>query len=364
MAAPIYKALSQKLENYIVDNNIRGKLPGTRQLSREFGVHHVTLLKALHLLEKKGILFIDPARGVFTADPPDRKRTKVIALILPNINLPGNRKLQADLEEYLAKSGYNLIGISFDSKLFENNKRILLNFPVDGFIFRGSTLRNAQAELLLKEKIPFVSCSRRKDLPQIDQTDSDHAFGYNLLLDKLLDMGHRKIAFCEFGRIPEYQNYLNDVYALFSEKLGSSFDNDYFYTRETGLDLWEKFGEEYWNIYPRKAVEHFLSLKNPPTAIVAPFPLLSRMHKYFLEKGLQVPQDISLAGINYHDEISHNTDFTRIIYDETKMLCWGADRILAKLADYSQETACFFQKPIFIAGETCCPPSQKTNFNL
>ena len=59
-----------------------------------------------------------------------------------------------------------------------------------------------------------------------------------------------------------------------------------------------------------------------------------------------------------------STDFTRIIYDETKMLCWGADRILAKLADYSQETACFFQKPIFIAGETCCPPSQKTNFNL
>ena len=65
MAAPIYKTLSQKIENYIVDNNIRGKLPGTRQLSREFGVHHVTLLKALHLLKKKGLHFKEVNSSLF-----------------------------------------------------------------------------------------------------------------------------------------------------------------------------------------------------------------------------------------------------------------------------------------------------------
>ena len=361
MAAPIYRELSQKIENYIIDNNIRGKLPGTRQLSAKFGVHHVTLLKALHLLEQKGILIIDPARGVFTTSPAERKSSNVIALISANLEHPGNREMQAVLEKYLAGSDYNLIGICFDSQLFENNKRLLLNFPVDGFIFRGSSLRNAQAELLLKEKIPFVACSKRQDLPQIDQTDCDHSFGYSLLLDKLIEMGHRRIAFCEFGRIPEYQSYLKEIYALFSKKLGNSFDKDCFYVRETGLALWEKFGEEYWNIYPRKAAEHFLNLNNPPTAIVAPFPLLSRIHKHLLNMGIQIPRDISLASMNYSNEKSVHTDFTRIVYDETQMLCWGAERLLAKLADYSLEPASFFQKPVFIAGETTCPPSKKTN---
>ena len=188
MAAPVYKDLSLKLEKYIIDNNIDGKLPGTRQLSREFGVNHITLLKALHLLEEKGIIFIEPAKGIFTSQSRKRPRHHVLALISANLELPWNRELLSKLEQYLKNSGYNLIGISFDSTLFKSNKQLLLNFPVDGFLFRLSSLRNDQAELLLKEKIPFVACSRRKDLPLTDQTDCDHNFGYNMLLDKLLSM--------------------------------------------------------------------------------------------------------------------------------------------------------------------------------
>ena len=56
MVRPIYHELSKKLEDYIRENNITGKLPGTRTLSEMFNVHHVTLSKALHLLEDKGII--------------------------------------------------------------------------------------------------------------------------------------------------------------------------------------------------------------------------------------------------------------------------------------------------------------------
>lgn len=353
MAAPVYKDLSLKLEKYIIDNNINGKLPGTRQLSREFGVNHITLLKALHLLEEKGVIFIEPARGIFTSLSRKRPRHNVLALISANLDQPGNREIQSKLEQYLKNHGYNLIGISFDSALFKDNKQLLLNFPVDGFLFRLSSLRNDQAELLLREKIPFVSCARRKDLPQTDQTDCDHMFGYNLLLDKLLSMGHRRIAFCEFGRIPEYRPYLEDIYSLFAQKMGDSFDESCFYTRETGLEMWEKFGEKYWDIYPRRAVEHFLNLANPPTAIIAPFHLLNRIHKILCQKGVRVPQDISLASMNYASEKSVSADFTRIVYDEEKMLFWGIDRLLAKLVDNPPaEPAYYFQKPEFIPGKT------------
>ncbi len=360
MAAPIYKELSQKIENYIIDNNIRGKLPGTRQLSAEFGVHHVTLLKALHLLEEKGIIFIEPAKGIFTSQSRKRPRHHVLALISANLELPANREIQAKLEQYLKKSGYNLIGISFESALFKSNKQLLLNFPVDGFLFRLSSLRNDQAELLLKEKLPFVACAQRKDLSQTDQTDCDHIYGYTLLLDKLLSMGHRRIAFCEFGRIPEYQPYLDEIYSLFAQKLGDSFDESCFYVRETGLEMWENFGEKYWDIYPRRAVEHFLGLDDPPTAIIAPFPLLRRIHNILSDKGIRIPQDISLASMNYASENSDTVDFTRIVYDEEKMLFWGINRLLAKLADNPPaEPAYYFQKPEFIPGKTTAVLSKK-----
>ena len=129
--------------------------------------------------------------------------------------------------------------------------------------------------------------------------------------------------------------------------------------------MWEKFGENYWNIYPRRAVEHFLNLKNPPTAIIAPYPLLSRIHKILCEKGVRVPQDISLASMNYTSEVSASVDFTRIVYDEEKMLFWGIDRLLAKLADrYSSEPEYYFQKPVFISGETTAVLSKNQNHQL
>ena len=214
MAAPIYHELSLKIEKYITENNITGKLPGTRFLSKSFGVHHVTLSKALHLLEDKGIITICNT-GVFVNQPnPPRPRYKVIALVAAQLDFPCNQKVIAEISQYIRKFDYNLIGINFDPDLFLSNKKILLNFPVDGFIFRISTLRNEQAQLLKKENIPFVSGARRKDMPEIDQADCDHDYGYALLLDELIKLGHKKIAFCEFGRVAEYQQYLKDIYSV------------------------------------------------------------------------------------------------------------------------------------------------------
>ena len=56
MIAPIYQDISRCLEQYIKDHALTGKLPGTRQLSRELGCHHVTLSKAIHLLEQRGLV--------------------------------------------------------------------------------------------------------------------------------------------------------------------------------------------------------------------------------------------------------------------------------------------------------------------
>ncbi len=352
MAKPIYHDLSLQIEQYIKGNNLTGKLPGTRTLSKIFKVHHVTLLKALHLLEDKGIVTINN-NGVFVKSASkDRPKHKVLALVGQHMDFPGNQQILSTIKNHIQPYGYNLIGIAFDTDLFLNNKKILLNFPADGFIFRFSSLRNEQAKLLMQEKIPFVACARRKDMPDIDQTDCSHDYGYSLMLDELIKQGHRKIAFCEFGRIAEYQRYLKDIYALFKQNLGDDFNPDYFYVRETGLDLLEKYGEAYWDIYPRRAVEHFLSLNEVPTALIAPAPLFRKIYNILQEKGIRVPEDISLMCISYAGEKLPDIDVSGIVYDEQKMLIWAADRLIAKLENPDLPPASYFQQPIYNKGKT------------
>ena len=346
MPTPIYRDLSKKIEQYINENNLTGKLPGTRALSKLFNVHHVTLSKALHLLEDKGIITINN-NGVFVkSSEKNRPEHKVIALVGQHMDFPGNRTILSLLKNHIQQYGYNLIGIAFDADLFLNNKKILLNFPVDGFIFRFSSLRNEQAELLLKEKIPFVACARRKDMPDIDQTDCDHNYGYSFMLDELIKQGHRKIAFCDFGRIAEYQRYLKDIYALFKQKLGNDFNTDYFYVRETGLELYEIYGEDYWDIYPNRAVEHFMKLAEPPTALIAPAPLMRKIYKILQDKKIRVNKDISLMSLSYSDDKLPSPDIPYIMYDEKKMLFWAAERLIQKLKNPDLPPAHYFQKPI------------------
>lgn len=352
MAKPIYHDLSLQIEQYIKENNLTGKLPGTRTLSKIFKVHHVTLLKALHLLEDKGIVTINN-NGIFVKSASkDRPKHKVLALVGQHMDFPCNQQILSTIKNHIQQYGYNLIGIAFDTDLFLNNKKILLNFPSDGFIFRFSSLRNEQAELLLKEKIPFVACARRKDMPDIDQTDCDHAFGYSLMLDELMKQGHRKIAFCEFGRIAEYQRYLKDIYALFKQKLGDDFNSDYFYVRETGLELWEIYGEDYWEIYPSRAVEHFLQLQEPPTAIIAPAPLFRKIYNILQSKKIRIPDDMSMMCMSYADEKLPDVDVSGIVYDEKKMLAWAAERLIVKLENPDLPPASYFQQPILNKGKT------------
>ena len=85
MIAPIYHELSEKLERYIAENGITGKMPGVLKLSRELGVHHVTLSKAMRLLEKKGLLSINGTKGTFVTERTEKRpRHRVLALVGAN----------------------------------------------------------------------------------------------------------------------------------------------------------------------------------------------------------------------------------------------------------------------------------------
>ena len=353
MIAPIYQDLSKKLEAYIAEKGLHGRLPGVLKLSKELGVHHVTLSKALRILERKGILSIHGTRGTFINEgKTGRPLHHVIALVGVNSEQIEGRERLGKLNDFARSFGYNVIGITFENELFRRNMGMLLNFPVDAFLFRMSSLRKEQAELLHRENIPIVSCARKKGYSWLDQTDCDHDAGYSVLLDRLIALGHRRIAFLEFDRIEEYRFYLDDIRSVFQRKLGNNFAPSLFYVKETGYDLWRRFGEEYWNIYPMRAIRHWFSRPDPPTAVIVPFHLFVRLRAILTKMNFRIPQDVSLLYVNHSTEIP-DQDAAGVQFDEDEMLLWGMRRLIDRLNGKEMEPAQYLQKPFFHDGKTC-----------
>ena len=145
MITPIYHSLSEKLEEYIHDRGLSGRLPGLGPLSREFGVNQLTMSKAIRLLEEKGLVTINGTRGTFVNE---ERRSRPVYKV---IGLVGVTKLDErdyildNLEPYAERSGYHLLGITGSMELFATRTQLLTTFPVDGLIFCYSSLTSGIA---------------------------------------------------------------------------------------------------------------------------------------------------------------------------------------------------------------------------
>ena len=288
MIAPIYHELSEKLERYIAENGITGKMPGVLKLSRELGVHHVTLSKAMRLLEKKGLLSINGTKGTFVTERTEKRpRHRVLALVGANTEQADSKELLAKLNEYSLESGYNVIGITFEEQLFQRNRRLLLNFPVDGFLFRMSSLRKEQAELLRRENIPIVSGARKEGYPWLDQTDCDHDAGYSMLLDRLIALGHRRIAHVTTFKGERFGDERAEAFLAEMAKRSLPVKTEWIYRDE----CFRSGGP----LVP--FLERLFSEQDRPTAVSCGNDLIALRVMTALERqGIRIPEEVSVIG--------------------------------------------------------------------
>ena len=77
MNETIYRQLSLDIEKHIREQRLTGRLPGIRKYCRELGCHHVTLTKALRLLEERGIVSIRNRGGTYVLSKTKRNRLSV-----------------------------------------------------------------------------------------------------------------------------------------------------------------------------------------------------------------------------------------------------------------------------------------------
>ena len=88
------------------------------------------------------------------------------------------------------------------------NQSVLLDRRCDGFILAVPTLDNQAISVLKKREIPFVVLYGQVDDPEVNSTDSTNEASMGEMMDALIGLGHRRIAFlC-------HQAELNHSYGL------------------------------------------------------------------------------------------------------------------------------------------------------
>lgn len=318
MAEFRYVALSAELERYIRENDLHGRLPGIAKLAAVLQVNHITLRKAIKLLAERNILTVIPNEGTFIVEKsPLRKKYHVLGFV--GFPLAGElaQELFEELNSHLASGAYRAINIVGSPVLFAERPELLLKFPVDGFSFFGSNITRSIAEKLLEEKIPAV-CSINSNFSEFNHVGMDHIAGYSKGIEMLRERGCRKIAFLDFQRKAEFQNYHEDIRRVFQEKLKEEFDEELF-TLYDPL----RFKERFLGNFRMKCVEESLKKweNNMPDAVITsqyfvPFFREKALRLTILEFASHWQKDCSMADITFlEDAVALLRESTRLLLE-------------------------------------------------
>jgi LacI family transcriptional regulator len=180
---------------------------------------------------------------------------------------------------------------------------------VDKFVFYRTKRNDKRIEFLQKNKINFVTWGRSSSNADYAWIDMDNDKSINILMERLISFGHKKIALLNVHRSFNYGYQRKKAYENFHLKNNLEFHAHYYQdslkdTTLTGIELTKKL----------------LNLKTPPTAIIC------SLDKYFIgclqecqERGLSTPKDISVVGYNDHDNYLSSQNLTFISHPLTKM---------------------------------------------
>ena len=213
-------------------------------------------------------------------------------------------KIATRIESISFRKGYTILSFALtntNSVAFKEVMESLMSYGVDGLIFNtgsNQSIIEKVREVVRTISVPTVMIERCGDIYNVEKVLIDNTEGSYIAVSKLAAMGHRRIGF--FGVNPEskveqerYDGYLQAMEEVDPEYAkGHSFFTTA-YTVENGcyrfreiLDILKK--EE-------KSVK-------PTAFLIASDILAAGAYRAISERGLKIPDDISLVG--YDDTIA------------------------------------------------------------
>ncbi|GAA0316636.1 ribose operon transcriptional repressor RbsR [Bacillus carboniphilus] len=125
-----------------------------------------------------------------------KKKTRTIALIIPDITNPFFPELVVAIEEVAKAKGYSIILVNTQVGELQSNHfwTQLQNRYVDGFILASFQFDAVVLKGIEKLQIPFVRIDRAADYNTSDSIGLDNFKGARLAVEHLIEVGCKKIA--------------------------------------------------------------------------------------------------------------------------------------------------------------------------
>lgn len=242
---PVYEFIKQELKRQIETGALHegARVPSEFELARELGVSRSQTRLALRDLEMAGYLLRSPGRGSFVAPVSNRAKQlgmrgfRMVAMASPDLYSAYRRRVIESFSQHILDAGFRtltyFLGLRDEKELeFLQESR---NSGIEGLAFWIQDRSDKARDLVrtfYESEFPFVLCDRYLPGFETDFVATDNVDAAYRLTSKLIEQGHRTIAFLTlwFGMTPTedrlegYRRALNDAGIPFEEGLVGSFD--------------------------------------------------------------------------------------------------------------------------------------------
>jgi DNA-binding LacI/PurR family transcriptional regulator len=268
-----------------------------KDVAREAGVSHMTVSRVIN--EKGNIAESTRARVLTAIEKLNykpnsvarslvMKKTKLIGMIVPDINNPFFSAMVRGTEKLAHENNYNIILGDTEGSV-QNEKSymdLMVERMVDGVVLAAP--RTEDAKLLeYNRMVPLVIVDRHFKHNAITHVWADDVDGACQAMEYLVSLGHRRIGFIAGPQNVQVSLMREEGYKRSLTTHGIPQDpnlvvhGDYLF--ESGY----------------KSFDQFFRLSSPPSAIFSSNDIMALgFLKQAKEKNIRVPQDISIVGFD------------------------------------------------------------------
>ena len=264
------------------------RFPSERELAERFEVSRASVRETISELIATGILFRTVGRGTFVANEPPRNSGHQVAFLINedifSFAETGYGRILRGVEDACRRFGEVLI---FKSIGTEAGQLFSKESPkVDGIVIVGG-LRQPLLEQLRSAQIPVVLVDLliRTKSDDIETVNIDYGGGTKRAMERLFELGHRRIGFIGFPGSDKYDSYWQSSIAL-----GLQYD-------PRVVEFLHSVDLEPGVLAGFRAMQKIMHRGEVPTAILATNDYVARGAMEALQTaGITVPSQVSIVG--------------------------------------------------------------------
>lgn len=303
----------------------------SRVLNHPETVSEETKDRILKIMEEINYVPSSIARSLST------NRTSTIGLIIPNILNPLYPSIAKGVEDVFFKKGYNILlsNTESDAKREKDSIEMLLSKKVDGLIICSSTLKRADLDIIIKQKVPLVLVGDYIEDNDLNIVYTDYQLGAYLATNHLIKTGCKIIAHISGPMDSKSSIQKLEGYKKALLEAGLEYDEEYVLVGNNQIDGGQL------------AFKKMNKKKGKPDGIFVANDLMALgVMEAIKVSGYSVPSDIAIVGFDDIDVASLiEPKLTTIIHPVYRMGLTSARLLLDIITN--EEEDCFKQK-IFI----------------